>query len=179
MLPRPMLRTLTILAALAAANLACENRVGDPCLQTIDCGVDGRLMCDVSNLQNSTDKDGKGGECTLENCSYGACDNGSVCIQVYGTSIGASQPCDPLNEDRVDQGQVVRDDCQTNEICIPEGFCVDEQRASTSCRVECDDDDDCRPDYRCKSTGEGFYVAPDPVDPTRVISAKICVPSTT
>lgn len=175
-----MLRALTFLAALAATTTACQNKVGNACLTNLDCGLEGKLTCDVSNLVNALEKEG--GECVVENCSFGSCDKGSICIKVYGTGVGSSRACNPDSEDQLDPTGMMTNDCYANEVCSAEGICVDELRARTSCRLECDKDEgeDCRREgYRCKPTGQGFYVAPDPNDPTRKNDASICVPEAT
>jgi hypothetical protein len=69
------------------------------------------------------------------------------------------------------------DECLPHEVCLPEGLCADEVRARTSCRRQCNNDNDCRDNYECVSTGAGgVYMAPDPDDPTRVLTDSICVP---
>lgn len=162
------------LGALVALIPACQPKIGDPCDRSFDCGINVVRQCDVSNALN--DPQGKG-ECTLENCSLGICPKEAICVKVYGTEF-LSVACDRDQEDILDDGVVLRNDCANNEICLPEGLCADEITARTSCRLECDKDDDCRIGYECKETGvDGVYVAPDPDDPSKQKIAGICVPS--
>jgi hypothetical protein len=152
----------------------CQPKVGDPCKRALDCGVNVVRQCDVSNAP----RDPKGqGECIIENCSYGVCPKEAVCVKVYATEF-LSISCDPDLEDVPSfEGMDGRDDCAPSEVCLPEGLCAAEIRARTSCRLECDEDKDCRDNYQCVSTGVGgVYVAPDPVDPTKQHTARICVP---
>jgi hypothetical protein len=153
--------------------LGCQPKIGDPCRKSVDCGLRVVRQCDLSNSL----RDPKGqGECTLENCSYGVCPKEAVCVKVYATEF-LSIACDPELEDVSTDEQEGRDDCEPHEVCLPEGLCADEIRARTSCRRECKDDDNCRSNYQCVSTGiDGVYVAPDPEDPTKQHTAKICVP---
>jgi hypothetical protein len=152
---------------------ACQPKIGDPCDRSFDCGVNVVRQCDVSNSSN--DPEGKG-ECTLENCSLGICPKEAICVKVYGTEF-LSVACDPDLEDILEDGLVQRDDCAQNEVCLREGLCADEITARTSCRLECENDEDCRSAYTCKATGvDGVYVAPDPDDPGDHQIAKICVP---
>jgi hypothetical protein len=168
-------RAALVALALGTA-LGCQPKVGDPCKRALDCGLRVIRQCDVSNAQ----RDPKGeGECIVENCSYGVCPKEAVCVKVYASEF-LSVSCDPEREDlpmSSDGETVVQDDCAPNEVCLPEGLCAAEIRARTSCRLECDDDRDCRSNYQCVSTGiGGLYVAPDPEDPTIQRTAKICVP---
>ncbi|PRQ02773.1 hypothetical protein ENSA5_21260 [Enhygromyxa salina] len=157
-----LLGTLGILGA-----LGCSPQVGDPCKRATDCGLDGVRQCDVSNASRDPDQDG---ECIVENCSFGVCPSEAVCVKVYASDF-VSIACDPDTED------IGSDNCLPNEVCLPEGLCADEIRARTSCRRKCKTDSNCRSNYKCEETGVGgVYVAPDPSDPTRQLSAKICVP---
>lgn len=153
--------------------LGCQPKVGDPCKKAADCGLRVLRQCDVSNAQRDPKREG---ECTIENCSYGVCPKEAVCVKVYATEF-LSIACDPDLEDLSTESQEGRDDCNPDEVCLPEGLCADEIRARTSCRRECKYDGDCRSNYQCVSTGlDGIYVAPDPDDPTKYNTAKICVP---
>ncbi len=173
----PGLRNLALAALpLAAALFAsgCQPQVGDPCKRAFDCGINVVRQCDVSNVPRDPKREG---ECIVENCSFGVCPAEAVCVKVYASEY-LSIACDPDLEDVPSfEGIDGRDDCAPHEVCLPEGLCAAEIRARTSCRRECNDDSDCRDNYQCVSTGfGGIYVAPDPADPTRQLSAKICVP---
>jgi hypothetical protein len=174
---------LALSATLLAGLGACQPKIGDPCERAIDCGINVIRQCDLSFAPQDPEEMG---ECTIEDCVFGVCpeDEDSICVKVYGSQF-LSVPCDPDREDRGDdcvaaanaEPDACTDDCDTNEVCLPEGLCADEITARTSCRLMCENDDDCRPAYRCKRTGvDGLYVAPDPSDPTSQPVAKICVP---
>ncbi len=169
---------MTCLAPLALALSAlfgCQPKVGDPCKRAYDCGLRVVRQCDISNAP----RDPKGeGECIVENCSYGVCPREAVCVKVYATEF-LSVACDPECEDMSSSEceAEVSDQCTPDEVCLPEGLCADEIRARTSCRRKCDRDSDCRDNYKCVETGvDGIYVAPNPDDPTRQYTSRICVP---
>lgn len=167
------------LAALAfgtvLASGGCQPKVGDPCKRALDCGLQVIRQCDISNAPRDPDRDG---ECIVENCSYGVCPKEAVCVKIYASEF-LSVSCDPDLEDIPMSSDLatIQDDCAPNEVCLPEGLCAAEIRARSSCRLECDNDGDCRDNYRCVTTGVGgVYVAPDPDAPTVERNAKICVP---
>ena len=165
------------LAALSCATAllaGCQPKIGDPCKRAVDCGINVIRQCDVSNAPRDPKREG---ECIVENCSFGVCPKEAVCIKVYASEF-LSVSCDPELEDvPTADGLFVNDDCAPNEVCLPEGLCADEITSRTSCRLECKDDGDCRSNYECMPTGlNGVYVAPDPENPTKQNSAKICVP---
>jgi hypothetical protein len=154
--------------ALILMGLGCRPEVGDPCKRAADCGLYVVRQCDVSNAPRDSKNQG---ECIVENCSYGSCPNEAVCVKVYSTEL-LSLSCDPEAEDI--NG---RDDCLPHEICLPEGLCAYEVRARNSCRRRCNKDNDCRQGYECVATGAGgVYMAPDPEDPTLLLTDSICVP---
>lgn len=168
------LAPLALILGPALLSAGCQPKIGDPCRRAQDCGINVIRQCDISNAPR--DPDGEG-ECIVENCSYGVCPNEAVCVKVYATEF-LSISCDPDLEDVPSfEGIDGRDDCEPSEVCLPEGLCAAEIRARTSCRLECKNNDDCRSNYHCVSTGiNGVYVAPDPEDQTRELTAKICVP---
>lgn len=172
---RPVsMRAPLLVLALLALLPACRNKIGDPCKRAFDCSPRGERQCDLSNASFDPKREG---ECTIENCSLGACPREGICIKVYSSKF-LSIACDPEREDiDVDDNGVPIDDCAPNEVCLHEGLCADEITARTSCRLECKRDGDCRDNYHCVEIGtDGVYVAPDPDDPTKYATAKICVP---
>jgi hypothetical protein len=171
-----------LLVALVALAAACKAKIGDPCKVSTDCSIRGERTCDLSYTI------GGEGECIIEGCTLGTCPKEAVCVKIYGTDF-LSVACDPEREDTAVPdpssectpescpGLPPLDDCQSNEVCLPEGLCVDDITARTSCRLECDDSGDCRTGYRCQRTGQlGIYRAPDPDAPTSTKQTKICVP---
>ncbi len=164
---------LSVGTLLSLGLVGCQPKVGDPCKVSYDCGLRVVRQCDVSNAPRDPKRQG---ECIVENCSFGVCPKEAVCVKVYATEF-LSIACDPDLEDQSIDQSSGRDDCEPNEVCLPEGLCADEIRARTSCRRECNTDSNCRDNYQCVSTGlDGIYVAPDPDDPTKQTIAKICVP---
>ena len=144
-------------------------------------------VCDLShriNAQGIPTPNGSG-ECTIESCGANTCPKEAECVKVYGSDF-LTVACDPTREDRASLGDdpdclegvcPPRDDCQANEVCLPEGLCADEITARTSCRKRCKKDKDCRAGYECVSTGaRGIYHAPDLDHPGEVDEIKICAP---
>lgn len=182
----------------------CRAQIGDPCDNSLDCSQQGERTCDLSNRVDDAGNPnpaGKG-ECIIEGCSLGSCPERepTVCVKHYGSRF-LSVACDPDLEDigylcdEVEQGDGTTtlecppecdddgtcppppNDCEPNEVCLPEGLCADEITARTTCRRECDNDNDCRPGYECTRTGsDGIYLAPDFDNPTANRTARICVP---
>lgn len=182
---------------------ACGPRIGDACTRDTDCAPPGirNRTCDRSYLSTFEGKPNQG-ECIIEDCAFADCpeDEDSVCVQVYSTQF-LSVACDPDREDiaaACDGGndtcsedtltctlsqrpcipeQTIADACDPHQVCLREGVCADEVSLRSSCRLECTDDGDCRPGYRCERTdADGIYVAPDPDDPTKITVTSICVP---
>ncbi len=191
----------TLLALLALFGpLACKAKIGDDCLRSTDCSVQGERVCDLShriNEQGITTPSGRG-ECTIDGCGRGTCPKEAACVKVYGSDY-LSVACDPDREDQAtfcEDGEAAceareclpsiepgvwtcppRDDCNTNEVCLPEGLCADEVTARTSCRRKCSSGRDCRNGYECTLTGsQGIYRAPDVDDPKNASNVRICMP---
>lgn len=167
----PNRRHFALCALLLALLPACQARIGDPCARALDCSQRGERQCDLSNASNA----GGRGECTIENCSFGSCPAEGLCVKTYSSEF-LSVACNPDTEDITDPDERT-DDCDVDEVCLPEGLCADEITARTSCRRRCSTDSQCRAGYRCDLIGgDGVYVAPDPDDPTDVKQGRICVP---
>jgi hypothetical protein len=146
------------------------------------------------------------GECTVESCGADSCPKEAECVKVYGSDF-LTVACDPDREDRAtfsrfrgktpDEGCITcedgceacpegegdcqicppRNECESNEVCLPEGLCADEITARTSCRRRCKENDDCREGYECSTTGSrGIYHAPDLDHPGQVDEVRICTP---
>jgi len=197
--PRPFALALLALFALPG----CQAKIGDECLRSTDCSIRGERICDLShrvNEQGVVTSRGQG-ECTIEGCGRGSCPKEAACIKVYGSDF-LSIACDPDREDVAvpcdpeAEGEAIceargcvpsqeagvwtcppRDDCDANEVCLPEGLCADEITARTSCRRKCSSNDDCRSGYECRLTGTGgVYRAPDLDDPNNPSNVRICMP---
>lgn len=196
----PSLRP-TVLALLALIGLAaCQAKIGDECLRSTDCSVQGGRICDLShrvNEQGVVTPSGQG-ECTIDGCGRGTCPKEAACIKVYGSDF-LSIACDPDREDIAigcEQSDAIceergcvpsiepgtwtcppRNDCEPNEVCLPEGLCADEVTARTSCRRKCSNNRDCRNGYECRETGTGgVYGAPNLDDPEDRGTVRICMP---
>ena len=69
------------------------------------------------------------------------------------------------------------DDCLPREVCLSEGLCADANTGRTSCRKECNDDNDCRDGYICRQTGAGGIYPVLPTDtPDDELYPSICIP---
>src|SRR5690606_30353355 len=144
--PRPFALALLALFALPG----CQAKIGDECLRSTDCSIRGERICDLShrvNEQGVVTSRGQG-ECTIEGCGRGSCPKEAACIKVYGSDF-LSIACDPDREDVAvpcdpeAEGEAIceargcvpsqeagvwtcppRDDCDANEVCLPEGLCA-------------------------------------------------------
>lgn len=198
---RSAFRLTLVALALLAPGAGCKKKIGDPCLRSTDCSLQGERICDLSTRVNSAgvlSPSGQG-ECTIEGCGRGSCPKEAACVKVYGSDF-LSVACDPTREDIAtfcsesaeaceaagclpsseDESAYVcppEDACNANEVCLPEGLCADEITARTSCRKKCKNGDDCRAGYECRPTGSGgVYQAPDFENPDDHDEAKICMP---
>lgn len=202
MLRALMARRVPLLLALLALS-ACQAKIGDACERSTDCSLRGERICDLShrvNDQGVITPSGEG-ECTIDGCGRDTCPDEAACIKVYGTDFLAIA-CDPEREDiatfcddtaeaceargcstngtNAESGSFTcppRDDCGSNEVCLPEGLCADEITARTSCRRKCSSNRDCRNGYECRLTGtDGVYRAPDLDDVGNPSNVRICLP---
>jgi hypothetical protein len=157
---------------------ACQPKIGDPCVRAIDCSIRGERQCDLSNAPFDPNEEG---ECTIENCAYGTCPSEGTCVAAYGSAF-LTISCNPAREDTWSEAQngsalPPLDLCAADELCLPEGLCGYILSVRTSCRLECKKDSDCRSGYECRATGSGgVYVSPNPNNPSRLLSGKICMP---
>ncbi|MCX4244165.1 hypothetical protein [Paraliomyxa miuraensis] len=193
----------SLLALLALVGLACKAKIGDECLRSTDCSLQGERICDLSHRVDPRGvvTPGGKGECTIDGCGLGSCPKEAACIKVYGSDF-LSIACDPAREDLAvacdpdEEGEAIceargcvpstepsvwtcppRNDCDPNEVCLPEGLCADEVTARTSCRRKCSNDRDCREGYECRETGSGgVYRAPNLDDPQDLGTVRICMP---
>ena len=162
---------------------ACQPEIGDSCRTSTDCSLNGERICDLSvRVDGDGNRTPNGrGECTIEGCGRGTCPSEARCVKVYSSAF-LSVSCDPEREDMAtvdEMGQTLPplDECQPNEVCLPEGLCADEITARTSCRRRCDSGGDCRDGYFCQRTGSaGVYRAPDLEDPDDTRQTKVCMP---
>jgi hypothetical protein len=196
--PTPSRLVLALLALLGP--IACKAKIGDDCLRSTDCSIRGERVCDLSHRvdsQGNSTPAGRG-ECTIDGCGRDSCPKEAACIKVYGSDF-LSVACDPDREDVAtfcedgDEACEARgclpsvepgvwtcpptDECETHEVCLPEGLCADEVSARTSCRRKCSSNRDCRNGYECLLTGtQGVYRAPDLDEPNNPSNVRICMP---
>ncbi len=190
---------LLLTAALVALG-ACQAKIGDECRRSTDCSLRGERICDLSNRVNGVGGQSPNGqgECTIEGCGRGSCPDEAACVRSYGSDFlsVACEPdrediavaCDPDTETCADDcqpssqsgGELVcppLNECNPNEVCLPEGLCADEITARTTCRRKCKNDGECRPGYECRRTGsDGVYRVFDPDNPTDDSQIGICRP---
>lgn len=199
-----MARRLLLAFALIAPILlsACQRRIGSSCKVSTDCSIRGDRICDLSHLvdgDGDLDPAGKG-ECIIDGCTPSACPREGTCMQVYGAEF-LSVACDPELEDRphaysdelvdrieacradpasesyIDGEPVACNDCDSHEVCLPEGLCADILSVRTSCRKECSSDSQCRNGYECRESGSnGVYRVATPAYPFGNGTIKICMP---
>ncbi len=203
MLRAPMAPRLLLALALLAPTLlfpACTRRIGSACKVSTDCSIRGDRVCDLSHLvtgSGEVDPSGKG-ECIIDGCNQTTCPREGTCVQVYGAEF-LSVACDPDLEDQPqpfsdaladrvlacnaepadpENGEPVAcNDCDTHEVCLPEGLCADLLSARTSCRKECRSDAGCRDGYECRESGSnGVYSVATPDAPFGTGIVKICMP---
>ncbi len=198
MVVRPLL-AFALLAPLLLLS-ACQRRIGAACKVSTDCSIRGDRVCDLSHLVNGDgeiDPSGKG-ECTIDGCNTTTCPREGTCVQVYSSEF-LSVACDPELEDRPQaytadlearivacnaspeapaSGEPVAcNDCDSHEICLPEGLCADLLSVRSSCRKKCRSDSSCRDGYECRETGtNGVYRVATPEYPFGDGTTKICMP---
>jgi hypothetical protein len=106
--------TLT-LAAAAFAAAGCQPHIGDKCVLSTDCSVNGGRLCDLSQ---------PGGYCTILNCGDNSCPDDAVCVVFQSSVPGCAyddyqspartgrsfcmQHCSRDSDCRQDQGYVCR-----------------------------------------------------------------------
>jgi hypothetical protein len=76
-------RVLALLVAIAAvfAMAGCTPHIGDKCVLSTDCSVQGTLVCDTSQ---------PGGYCTQLNCARGSCPSNSLCVMFQASVPGCA-----------------------------------------------------------------------------------------
>jgi hypothetical protein len=124
-------RSLLAIAFVACFAAACGSQIGDSCSTNVDCAQDGTRDCDLSQ---------PGGYCTVNGCDEQSCPGEAVCIRLFPYEL---------------PGAVCTNDsqCQSNEICLPDGFCVPRISERRFCERKCGSDGDCRGGYVCRQAG--------------------------
>jgi hypothetical protein len=158
------MRTRLSVVLFALLAVACGKSIGDPCTTNVDCATDGTRDCDLSQ---------PGGYCTVLGCDEKSCPSESVCIRIFPyevASLSGAQACLPcLQETQATdcpskvcntQGFCAptgADDpnvgCTSDQICLPDGFCVPRNTERRYCEKTCGSDGDCRGGYKCLESG--------------------------
>lgn len=130
-----MRQTLTIAAVLCLTAVGCGREIGDECVLSTDCSVQGDRICDIAS---------PGGYCTVLGCDYNTCPDESVCIRFF--SLAESNiMCDPATED------LSTNDCTADEICTLTGSCMPRSAEFRFCMRRCESGGDCRDGYECRN----------------------------
>jgi hypothetical protein len=132
---RALMRLFVLFALTVAAG--CGQQIGDSCVTSEDCSIDGSRACD------NTMRDGY---CTILGCDYDTCPGESACVR-YFTGGFTNRPCNPNTEDR---GATPTNDCSLDELCSLESECVPRSAESRFCMKKCDTVKDCRDGYECR-----------------------------
>jgi hypothetical protein len=133
---RRLMRCLLVLASIVAAG--CGQQIGDSCIVSSDCSIDGTRTCDISMRE---------GYCTIVGCDYDTCPGEAACVRFF-TGGFTNRQCDPTTEDR--GGDTATNDCSVDELCSLEGQCVPRSSESRFCMKKCDTNSDCRDGYECR-----------------------------
>ena len=106
----------------------CGQQIGDSCIVSSDCAIDGSRVCD--NSQTS-------GYCTIQGCDYDTCPQEAVCVRFFSGGF-ANKPCG------------TQADCSLDELCSLESQCVPRAAETRFCMKKCDKTSDCRGSYECR-----------------------------
>ncbi len=130
--------TIALLAAVWIVASGCGRQIGDECKDSLDCNnEDNTRTCDLSQ---------PGGYCTIEGCDERSCPEESTCVRFFPAMEFLTKPCDPA----------VLTSCEANELCLvfaTGARCAPRSTEKRNCVLRCEEDGDCRDDYRCQATG--------------------------
>jgi hypothetical protein len=107
----------------------CGKQIGDACLVSSDCSIDGTRVCDRLGTAE--------GYCTIIGCDYATCPEEAVCVRFFAGGF-SNRPCG------------VQADCSLDELCTLEGQCVPRSAEVRYCMKKCDQQSDCRDGYECR-----------------------------
>jgi hypothetical protein len=131
---RPACLSVAI-AALLAAGAGCGKQIGDPCVVSSDCSLNGDRVCDSSS---------KEGYCTVVGCDYNTCPVEATCVRFFSGGY-TNKPCDQTTEGTTTHA------CLIDELCSLDGQCVPRAAESRYCMRTCQVDTDCRDGYECRT----------------------------
>jgi hypothetical protein len=123
---------LWVLIAILAAG--CGTQIGDSCIVSSDCALDGTRTCDISLLS---------GYCTILGCDYDTCPGEAACIRFFDGGF-TNRPCNFATEN------ITTDDCSVDELCSLENLCVPRSAEQRFCMKKCNSNSDCRDGYECR-----------------------------
>jgi hypothetical protein len=143
----------------------CGQQIGDSCIVSSDCAIDGSRVCDTS--QGQVD-----GYCTIAGCDYDTCPGESVCVRFFSGGF-SNKPC---------AGQA---DCSLDELCSLQNICVPRSAETRFCMKSCNQVSDCRDRYECRDLdlmkvhgGEPVLAPGDVVDEATAPKFCAAAPST-
>ncbi len=140
--------TIVVFALSGLAGVAgCGQQIGDACIVSSDCSLDGTRTCDSTQRE---------GYCTIQGCDYSTCPSEAACIRFFMGGF-ANKPCDPTTEN------VSTDACSLDELCSLEGQCVPRAAEVRYCMKTCDTDADCRDGYECRTLAKMMAHGGEPV----------------
>jgi hypothetical protein len=119
---------LSLILCLGLA-VGCGKQIGDACIVSSDCSIDGSRVCDRSGTSD--------GYCTIIGCDYATCPEEAVCVRFFAGGF-ANRPCG------------IQADCSLDELCTLEGQCVPRSAEVRYCMKKCDQQSDCRDGYECR-----------------------------
>jgi len=114
----------------------CGQQIGDSCIVSSDCAIDGSRVCDNSS---------KDGYCTIAGCDYDTCPGESECVRFFSGGF-ANRPCGTAA------------DCSLDELCSIQSQCVPRSAETRFCMKKCSQPSDCRDGYECR-----VYMDPIPM----------------
>jgi hypothetical protein len=126
-----VLRACFTIGLLALVVPACGKEIGDACSTNVDCSTNGDRDCDLSQ---------PGGYCTITGCDEKLCPEEAVCIRIFPYE----SPGSACAQDA---------DCDSSELCLPDGFCVPRISERRYCERKCGSSGDCRGGYVCREAG--------------------------
>jgi len=122
------LSLVCLVLLIGGVTAGCGQEIGDSCIVSSDCSIDGTRVCD------NTPKDGY---CTIAGCDYDTCPQEAVCVRFFSGGF-ANKPCG------------VQADCSLDELCSLDMQCVPRSAETRFCMKKCGQTSDCRDGYECR-----------------------------
>jgi len=121
----------------------CGQQIGDSCIVSSDCAIDGSRVCDTSTGQTD-------GYCTIAGCDYDTCPEEAVCVRFFSGGF-TNKPCG------------TQADCSLDELCSIESVCVPRSAETRFCMKKCSQASDCRDHYECRDFASMIVHGGEPV----------------